>query len=199
VAGVVHVGANIGQERDIYRRLGLQVVWIEPIPEVFQRLTSNLKDYPEQRAFQYLITDLDDSEYSFHIANNEGASSSILDFAQHKDIWPEVAYERTINLRSMTLASFFRKEQIDAARYQALIMDTQGSELLVMKGADSILQGFSFIKTEVPDFESYRDCCQLRHIEAFLKPRGFKEFSRTKFAEREQGGAYYDVVYTRVS
>jgi hypothetical protein len=38
VRGVIHVGANEGQERDLYAAFGLNVIWIEPIPEVFQVL-----------------------------------------------------------------------------------------------------------------------------------------------------------------
>ena len=38
VSGVVHVGANTGQERDLYQTLGLRVCSIEPIPDVFARL-----------------------------------------------------------------------------------------------------------------------------------------------------------------
>src|SRR5215472_4628952 len=34
VSGVIHVGANTGQERELYEKFGLHVVWIEPIPEV---------------------------------------------------------------------------------------------------------------------------------------------------------------------
>ena len=68
VTGLIHVGANSGQERNLYQKHGLRVIWIEPIPEVFQKLTANLNGYPAQRAFQYLVTDKDDSECTFHIA-----------------------------------------------------------------------------------------------------------------------------------
>jgi FkbM family methyltransferase len=199
VSGVIHVGANTGQERDTYRQLGLHVVWIEPIPEVFHTLKTNLAGYSGQIAFQYLVSDRDNSEYTFHIANNDGASSSILDFNMHKDIWPDVAYEREITLQGITLPSLIRKEQIKAIDYQALVLDTQGSELLVLQGADAILRNFEFIKIEVADFESYKDCCQVRDIENFLKPRGFREFYRHKFAERIAGGNYYDIVYKKAA
>lgn len=33
--GVIHVGANAGQERELYAAFGLHVIWIEPIPDVF--------------------------------------------------------------------------------------------------------------------------------------------------------------------
>ena len=44
VRGVIHVGANTGQEIQLYVKYGLSVVWIEPIPEVFETLKSNLTD-----------------------------------------------------------------------------------------------------------------------------------------------------------
>ena len=32
VDGIVHVGANVGQDRDLYASYGLDVLWIEPSP-----------------------------------------------------------------------------------------------------------------------------------------------------------------------
>jgi FkbM family methyltransferase len=155
------------------------VIWVEPIPEVFARLSSKIARFSKQRAIQTLLTDREDQEYEFHVASNSGASSSILDFDQHKDIWPEVTFERTISLRSKTLVSLVRDEGIDIDDYDALVIDTQGSELLVLEGAEPILEHFTWVKAEVPDFES------------------FAEHVRQQFAERLDGGAYYDVVYKR--
>jgi FkbM family methyltransferase len=197
LSGVVHVGANLGQERELYSTHGLSVVWIEPIPEVFTQLNANIRGFKNQVAFQALVTDLDDKEYEFHIANNDGASSSILELKQHKDIWPSVKYTTTLLIQSITLATLFKKNHIDASRYQALIMDTQGSELLVLRGSLPVLNNFKFIKTEVPDFESYEGCCQLSDINDFMIKHGYKEFSRNKFASRAEGGSYFDIVYKR--
>jgi FkbM family methyltransferase len=197
VSGVIHVGANSGQERDLYACHKLHVVWIEPIPEVFEALSTNIENYPNQIAFQRLLTDQDGAEHVFHIANNGGASSSILELKLHKDIWPGVDYEKSVKLRSTTLDSLIEKEQIDIGKYDALIMDTQGSELLVLKGAVSALRAFRFVKTEVPDFESYVGCCQLKDIDSYLRLNGFREISRHKFAEHKTGGSYFDVIYER--
>jgi FkbM family methyltransferase len=199
VSGVIHVGANTGQERDTYKKNGLRVLWIEPIPEVFEELKKNLANFPQQRALQYLVSERDDVEYQFNIASNNGLSSSILDFKLHKDIWPHVSYKKTIALRSKTLTTLLEHERIEPREYDALIMDTQGSELLVLKGAASILHNFKYIKTEVSDFESYADCCTLTDIASFLAKHGYKECSRNKFAERAEGGSYYDVVYERIA
>ena len=196
-SGVIHVGANTGQERDLYERHRLKVVWIEPIPEVFERLKAHIAGHDRQRALEGLVTDRDDASYQFHVANNEGASSSILELKMHTDIWPTVMYTKTITLQSVTLASLFQRARLDPAEYDALILDTQGSELLVLKGADPVLRGFKYIKTEVPDFESYAGCCQLADIDAFLAARGYRELARHRFAGRAEGGSYYDVVYRR--
>ena len=197
--GVIHVGANIGQEAHRYDALGLHVLWVEPIPEIFARLNTNISRYPRQRALQALLTDREDVSYDFHVANNDGASSSILDFHLHKDVWPTVAFERSLVLQSTTLHSLVTKHAVDLSIFSALVMDTQGSELLVLRGAEPILSGFAFIKTEVADFESYSNCCQLTELTAFLSQRGFRESSRRAFAEHPGGGRYYDIVYQRLA
>jgi len=196
VKGLIHVGANTGQEIQLYAKYGLSVIWIEPIPEVFEILKSNLIGFPKQIALKELVTDLDNKEYHFHLANNNGASSSILELNLHQDIWPEVIFEKTIKLYSKTLSSLL-KDNTNISEYDMLVMDTQGSELLVLKGAIPILQNFTFIKTEVPDFESYKGCCQLKDLQSFLSQHGFKELSRHKFATHPSGGSYYDIIYKK--
>ena len=150
VSGVIHVCANTGQERKFYSEYGLRVIWIEPIPEVFEKLKENVADFSQQRALKCLVTDQDNVAYQFHIANNEGHSSSILDLNLHKDIWPQVAYEKTITLRSKTLPSLLEEEHVDYSEYDSLIMDTQGSELLVLKGAVSIIPIASDLFDDLP-------------------------------------------------
>jgi len=193
--GVIHVGANLGQERDLYASFGLNVVWIEPIPEVFAKLQSLIAPYPLQKAFCYLVTDVDDKEYQFHISNNEGQSSSIYDFAGHKEIWPTVMYTKTITLKSISLSSLVKKEHLDITHYDALVLDTQGSELLVLKGAITLLPHIKCIKTEVADFESYTGCCQLKDLDAFLGAHNFHRIAERRFAYKEGTGSYYDVLY----
>ena len=135
-SGVIHVGANTGQEIKLYAEHGLPVVWIEPIPEVFIKLKANLMGFTKQIAVEGLVTDFDDMEYQFHLASNNGASSSILELNLHKDIWPDVSFEQTIKLYSRTLPTLLKANQIDPAGYDMLVIDTQGSELLVLKGAE---------------------------------------------------------------
>ncbi len=198
IKGVIHVGANTGQGRDLYAKHNLQVMWVEPIPEVFLELQDNINGYASQHALNYLVTDTDHKSYDFHISNNAGASSSILQLDMHKDIWPHVDFIETITLESFTLDTVLAREKIDIDIYDGLVLDTQGSELMVLQGAVRNLERFKFIQVEVPDFESYVGCCQRKDIDSFLEPAGFREFSRVKFAEHSGGGSYYDIVYKKV-
>lgn len=197
--GVVHVGANTGQERDLYAHYGLDVLWIEPLPDAFAALRRNLEGLPRQRAVQALVTDRDDCEYDFHVANNGGESSSIFTFGAHAEIWPRVAFTGTVRLTSVTLPTLMARAGIDPEPYDALVLDTQGAELLVLRGAAALLPGMRCIKTEAADFDAYVGAARLGDLEAFLGPQGFAEHRRYRFARRPAGGSYYEVVWTRTA
>ena len=195
--GVVHVGANSGQERDLYDLYGLPVLWIEPLPDVFLALDANIADYPQQQAVQALVTDRDGKEYDFHVASNDGQSSSIFNMQDHSDIWPDVVMEKSIRLVSRRLDTLLDEHNVDTSRFDTLVMDTQGSELLVLQGASKLLQGVRFIKTEAADFPAYEGCCLVDELSSFLETRGYEEATRVRIATRSEGGSYYDVMYRK--
>jgi FkbM family methyltransferase len=195
ISGLIHIGASVGQEKDLYAHKNLKVAWVEPIPAVFASLQQAIVRYPGQRAFNYLVTDQDDREVPFHISNNSD-SSSIFELSSHKEIWPEVAFVDTMMMKTITLPTLVAREHLDLDLYQALVLDTQGSELLVLKGASSILRRFEFIKSEVADFESYVGCVQLPELNSYLLTQGFSLMTKRPFA-KSAVGTYYDVVYHR--
>ena len=197
VCGVVHVGASSGQERDLYARFNLSVLWIEPLPHIFDILSNNIKSVPRQLAVNHLITDRDGAEYVFHVANNHGMSSSILSLDQHRKIWPDVHFKSQMLLRSITLDTLLNYIGAGCSEYGALIIDTQGSELLVLKGARKLLSRIAYVKTEAADFESYSGCAKVASLEAFLSDFGFKLIRQDKFAEKEGVGSYYELLFRK--
>ena len=198
ISGVIHIGANIGQERYIYDNYGLSVIWIEPIPKIFQELKSNITQFNSQFAFQELITDEDNKEYEFNISNNSGESSSILELRDHKYMWSNIYYCEKMTMQSITLPTLISKVKIDIKDYQALILDTQGSELLILEGCNNIIAKFKYIKLEVADFESYLNCCQLSDVAEYMEKHNFREYSRTKFISNREIGNYFDIIYKKV-
>jgi FkbM family methyltransferase len=199
ITGLIHIGAHTGQERELYDSHGCNVLWIEPNPEVFTILQTNISRYADQQALQALVTDRNEEEYIFHISNNEAASSSILGLKKHKEMWPWVTFTRSIKLSGFTLPTILEKAQIDCRKYQALVMDTQGTELLILQGAVPLLDFFKYIKLEVADFESYEGGCELSHVEHFMKTHSYREQCRERFAGREGIGSYFNIVYEKTA
>lgn len=184
--GVIHVGANTGQARDIYAAHNLPVVWIEPIREVFEELAANISAYPNQRAIHALITDKDAEEYAFHVSSNGGQSSSIFDFGEHTKIWPEIEYTRSIVMRGHALKTVLQRFSVDMADYDTLILDVQGAELLVLQGAGDLLDKFKFVRAEACDFELYKGGCQLKDIHEYLTARGFEHVTTWHYKRSPQ-------------
>jgi FkbM family methyltransferase len=176
--GVIHCGANYGQERDIYGRRGLNVLWFEPIPWVFDELQRNLGSFPKQKAYRYAILDEDDKECPFYITDNEYQSSSALEPHLLLIRWTDVHYLKTIQVRSITLDTFFEREKIDNSRYQVLVLDTQGSELKALNGATELLPHIKFAEIESLNFEAYKGAAFTADIQAFMKENGFKEIGQ---------------------
>lgn len=208
VKGVIHVGASEGQERDLYNNYALNVLWIEPIPQIYQKLQNNIKNYSRQIGLNYLVTDKDNQEYDFYISNNNGESSSILELNLHKKTWPGVKYVGTLRLKSKTLPTIIKENNIDLDNYEAMILDTQGSELLILKSSVEILQRMKYVSLEVADFDSYKDCCKLNEVDEFFSNIGFKRIDLRKWSwgkeyqflwQDDKSRNYYDATYMRVN
>ena len=194
---IVHVGANGGQERDLYNYYGLAVVWVEAIPAVFEHLLQNIHQFPKQSAIRALLADRPGNLIKFNIANNSGASSSMFELALHKDIWPEVDYVDQIELETETLDALLLYHHVDLAEIDAIVLDTQGSELLVLKGSQHLLRHISYVKVEAADFEAYKGGATVASIEQFLMGFSLRLVQKHEFARHPTGGGYYDLLFKR--
>jgi FkbM family methyltransferase len=194
VNGVIHIGANQGQEARRYAKLDLNVIWIEPIPQIFEKLEERTARYPRQKAYRLLMTDTDGKDYTFHVSSNGGASSSIFELGLHSEMWPEVEYVDSIPMTGTTFARFAEREGIDLADYGALILDTQGAELQVLEGCDERLRDFCYVQAEVADFASYEGGTFLEELVTFMSENGFVVENKVPFKSADVG-TYFDVLF----
>ena len=195
--GVIHVGANAGQERRRYQRYGLDVLWIEAIPAVYEILLRNIAPFRRQRAINALVTDREGDERVFYLSSNSGLSSSIFRPHQHQWLWPQIAFEEQATLTTTTLGAILAATP-NAAHHDALVMDTQGSELLVLKGAADYLGQFRFIFAEAADFHIYEGGATEAEITSFLSGHGFTKRSSRLQIEACGIGTCADVLYAKV-
>lgn len=196
VRGVIHVGANAAQERMLYADKLLQVVWIEPLADVFRLLQGNIKDLPSQIGINALVGERDGEKTTFYVSPGTRAASSIFPLKEVTEIWPDVTFESERVMITKTLPTLLAENNINLSDFQCLILDTQGSELMILRGAESILHVFDYIKLEVANFEAYSGCATLPQVTDYLLSLGFEEFSRRCFASSGER-KYYDIVYRR--
>lgn len=172
--GMIHVGANVGQEFKDYSLHPLDVaLYIEPNPELIPQLKANISSSPAHVAIEALCADHDDLEVTFNIAANTGLSSSILPLGSHEVLYPHVKYSNSIAMRTITLNTLVEKHGYSYDAFQFLAIDAQGCDLLVLKGATKLLPHLQIIFTEVAERPLYEGGCSLAEITAFLEPYGF--------------------------
>lgn len=183
--GVLHLGAHLGEEAEVYRAEGKSVVWVEAIPSIHSRLCRRLADFPGQVALCALLSDRDGEVRSFNISSNaDGASSSIYEFGEYatgpKSLWPELELRMTGSLALPTarLDTLLRSNQVDASRYDMWVVDLQGAELLALQGSGDLLDQCRSVQVEVSLGEVYKGGVLWDELERFLSTRGFSPLWR---------------------
>ena len=152
--GIIHIGGNVAQEAEHYGNLN--VLWIEPIPSVFNQLQKNIQKYPTQKGLNYLISDIDGKHYNFNVSS-QSARSSFLEFTDHHFKDPNYSHTETLKIKSIRMDTLIRKHKINLDDYDALVTDCQGADYFVLKSFAEYLKHFSYIKSEVMTREIYKD------------------------------------------
>jgi hypothetical protein len=190
--GVLHIGAHACEELPFYYEFQLSdndIIWIDALPH----LVNAAKKRGIPNVYHAVITDKDDEDVIFHVANN-GQSSSVLEFGTHSRMYPSVVYTDTLRQKSTTINSFIPIHNIDIMNCNFWNFDIQGAELLALKGATDWLPYVDALYLEVNEKELYKNCGLIGDIDAFLKPYHFKRVI-THMLECGWG----DALYVRIS
>jgi FkbM family methyltransferase len=188
--GVLHVGANTGEELEIYQKAGVPLVlWFECNRRVLPYLRMNVEGVPGHHVVEAAVSDKDGEELDFHQTNND-ASSSLLELGEHLEIYPsirEISKQRVITttVDSALRAWDYKPEQFDFAN-----LDLQGYELKALRGMTACLPHLQWIYTEVNFSELYKGCCLVGELDDFLEDHGFKRIL-TADTGLKWGDAYY--------
>jgi FkbM family methyltransferase len=181
--GILHIGGADASEAVFYG--DRPVIWFEANPEVMPLLLQNIAAFPNQRAFCVLLGD-ERREIDFHIASNGGSSSSIFALGKYsagrESLWPDLNLhmEKTIRLEMQTLDGFWVRHGIAASAYQHWVLDVQGAELLVLKGASNSLRHCKVISLEVSTVEVYEGGVQYPEIRDYFITAGFIPLAEPK-------------------
>jgi len=188
ISGAFHIGAHACEELGFYGQLGLlntDIVWIDA--NYTKVLEAKAKGIPN--VYTATVADQDDVDMSFNISNNF-ESSSILELGTHKDSYPDIVYVDKINTKSITIDTFFERNNLDASKYNFWNFDIQGAELMALKAAAKSIQHAKAIYLEVNYWEVYKGGALIHDIDAFLANYKFKRVI-TEMTDRGWGDALY--------
>lgn len=185
--GVLHIGANIGEEFPVYNKLGIKKqIWIEGNPEIFLKLKNNINSNPQAVALNYVIGD-ENKPVTFHIANNGSQSSSVLELGTHKQQHPSVHYVGDIKTHMHRIDSL----DLDLSGVDFLNIDLQGAEMLALKGMGDLLKGFKWAYLEVNKDDVYKGCAQIDSMDLFMIANRFRR------VETKWVGNWGDALYIK--
>tara|TARA_B110000259_G_scaffold159547_1_gene182628 strand:+ start:550 stop:1299 length:750 start_codon:yes stop_codon:yes gene_type:complete len=194
--GILHMGAHRGQEASVYDWFNKKVLWIEAIPRIFDDLHEFILNFYDQRAICALLGDENGVKREFYISNKDSSCSSLFDFSKYVKegkLWSEhkVKMEKKIELEMKTLDKVFEENNINPAIYNHWVLDLQGAEILVLKGAKHSLNFCNSIFIEISKEQYYE-----KGSATWLEIKNFMIQNNFKLAE-EPASPHTEVLFTR--
>lgn len=190
--GVLHLGANYGQEAKAYASEGIKrVIWVEALADIHTQLVRNVSRYPGSVALCACLSDVDDQAITFNVANNEAQSSSMLEFGTHSQMHPSVVFEKKVQMFTTRVDTLLKRHRLELGKGWFLNIDLQGAELLALRGMGELLSHFDHAYIEVNTAELYKGCPLVGDIDAYLAGFGFHP-KETLMMPQQWGDRYYN-------
>lgn len=170
ITGVIHVGGHHGEEYPAYVAEGVtHQLWFEPQKAAFAEMYRRIGDKPGVSLAQLALGDHAGYVEMYTETVNGGASSSLLAPREHLIEHPHIKFDgrETVRMCRLDDLMFFREN------FQMLVLDVQGYELEVLKGATATLPYINAIQAEIARVEVYAGCPMVEDLDAFLVPFGF--------------------------
>ena len=165
--GIIHVGASLGEEREIYRSLTDRVIWFEANPDLITMLRLNVT--PLGHDVIHSAVGNRSGTVTFNVASFY-QSSSILPLGAHFTYYPGITYIKQVEVPINRLDYFMADRPV----HDMLYMDVQGYEGQVLEGSLQTLRNVKWIYTEYNQEEMYLGCWTLPKLMTWLYTWGFR-------------------------
>jgi FkbM family methyltransferase len=184
---VIHVGADKGQNRNEYLKLGVnKIVWCEANPSNVKFLKKN---YPKDLIISGIVSDKNSKRKNFYLMHNTSSGSAIAP----SDETNVLKFRKIIKLKTLTLDSVFKPNSSSSI---LLTIDVQGLEERVLIGAKTTLSSVNYVIIEIALVsQGYVYAPTIESINSILFESGFKpSISRISHDE-----SYKDQLFIRGS
>lgn len=173
---IVEVGAHVGidtLEFGVMYPVG-RIISFEPQKDLFVAAVERTWMAQNISIFPYAIS----SEYSlqkFYVSSGASTgSSSLLNPTRHLEHHPNVQFDENDSQMVVTVPLDEACKELGIQKIDLLWIDTQGAELLVLKGAAGMLSHTSFIYLECSVDPLYEGGASYDEIKTFLSVHGFQ-------------------------
>ena len=187
VKGIIQVGAHKGGELEYIESISSNILLFEPQKNIFEELKRKIKIGTIAENFA-LGSENNKECLMFKEFNNDCQSSSLLKPALHLKQYPSIQFTASETVEVKTLDSYLEES---TQEYNILMIDVQGFELNVLKGAENTLPNIDYILCEVNRQELYENCARVEEIDNYLSSFGFNRIV-TNWAGWTWGDALYE-------
>jgi FkbM family methyltransferase len=187
--GIIHVGGHFGQEIPFYlENITKNVVVYEPLEMCFKQLFDKYGYMVDCR--KKAVGSIN-GEIELNVETaNYGQSSSVLKPKKHLEQYPEIVFDNNEKCKIVTLDEDIKNPD----DFNVLIVDVQGYELEVFKGATNLLsKNIKYIICEVNIEEMYENCAMVGDLDSYLNDFGFKRILTTW-----EGNSWGNALYARL-
>jgi len=172
---IFDVGANQGQSALFLKKLfpGARLYSFEPVLESFKKLQNNLFKYKDCRCYRMALGE--ENGHREIYLNQSSDSNSLLqnskNFRKFTDGWNGLEPKSKATVPIQRLDTFLKKIKVQELDFQKI--DTQGTDLKVLHGAEKILQkqNVRYIATEIIFVPIYESQANFRQILKFLSDK----------------------------
>lgn len=183
--GVIHVGANDGEEFVYYKSMGVQnLMGFEPLRAPYERFGETHPD-----VLKYMVGwGAEDAKMTIEVTENDKASSTLprieVDNWEEHEVfkdwnmgqWPIVGTEE---IQIVRFDNWVEYSKIDLNNYNFINMDIQGMELDGLKGMGDTLDYFDALVIECSEKPVFVGEHSAAEVSAWLAERGFEQVTRT--------------------
>lgn len=188
--GIIHIGARYAEELRIYKSLNIRdILWIEADPEAEQKLKKVTSVHPGSKVAIFAAIN-SDRMITLMKTSNDGHSSSILKLKNHLFHYPNILETKPIQVHGHRLDKYLSANQ--QKKYNILVLDVQGAELVALSGAVGIFNSIDAIIAETNYDELYDNGVLIKDLDAFLANYNFTRVDSIS-------GSYYtgDALYVK--
>jgi FkbM family methyltransferase len=174
---IFDVGAHQGQTALAYNKLfkNAQIYSFEPYPTSFDILKEKTKHVSLIKPLNFALGNKN-GDIEFHVNNSTATNSILGTSSQGHEVWGtgKLETKQITEVQICTLDDFIKKESI--AKIDILKLDTQGSEHLVLEGAQSALEKgmIKLVYTEIITMPTYENQKTLDEVLQIFKTINFR-------------------------